>query len=92
MELRMNASMNGTLLAHALSLRSDRVREALGSVLPHHTLSRALSICLWSGPICILPADHVGAPDYLRAICELFVSYSCAQPAGPYASIPTTQI
>ena len=37
--------MNETLLAHALSLRYDRVKEAHGSVLPHRTLSRGLSIC-----------------------------------------------
>ena len=56
--------MNEILPAHALSLRFDRVKEALGSVLPHRTLSRVPpSVLVW--PICISPARHVGAPDYL---------------------------
>ena len=75
--------MNATLPAHALSLRYDRVKEALGSVLPHRTLSRGLSIC--SG----LAHLHIARS---LIICELFVSYPCAQQGVPYASIPITQI
>lgn len=59
--------MNETLPAHALSLRYDRVKEALGSVLPHRTLSRGLSIC--SG----LAHLHIARSSLI--ICELLVSY-----------------
>ena len=67
--------MNETLPAHALSLRYDRVKEALGSVLPHRTLSRGLTHLFWSGPSAYRPLVMWGP----LIICELFVCYSCAQ-------------